>query len=502
MTGFRHGFALGSTHVSPGDAGTNLPSCSLAPQVIDAYLETETRAGRIGGPFHPTPSWITRFSPIGLIPKQSPGSFRVIHHLSFPAGDSVNDTIPRDLTYVQYGSIDEALSLISSFPQPYLAKTDIKSAFRMVPVRPADTAALGFRWRGRAYVDFRLPMGCASSSRIFQSVSDALVWVAQNKFGAGPIVSVLDDFLFVSGSKQECASSLAGFQAMCHNLCIPLRSDKTVAPCRSLTFLGVILDVERNELRLPADKLERARSSIAQLISRRKAPLRLIRECAGLLSFACVAVPLGRPFLRRLFDLSRGVSRPHHRVTITRESRLDMRAWLLFLDRFPGRATMNHRRWLLEPGLVLETDASSSIGLGAVCGDDWMLGTWPAALKESPICVLELVAVAVAVHVWREKFTRRCVLVRSDNSAVVACISSQSSRSPEMMAWLRFLFLTAVTHDILVRAVHTPGVVNDAADALSRGLVQVFRNLRPSAADTSTAWDWPVCGTLQRFNGS
>lgn len=500
--GFRHGFSLGGIDVSPGDAGINLPSCSMAPQAIDAYVASEKKAGRIAGPFCPPPSWIIRFSPIGLIPKKTPGSFRVIHHLSFPAGDSVNDAIPRDQTYVQYGSVDEALRIIGSFPDPYLAKTDIQSAFRIVPVRPADSAALGFRWRGRAYADLRLPMGCASSSRIFQSISDALVWIAQNKFGAGPIVSVLDDFLFIGGSQQECARSLDGFLAMCRDLAIPICEDKTVQPCQSLTFLGVILDVQRGELRLPADKLEQARASVAKLLSRRKAALRLVRECAGLLSFACVAVPLGRPFLRRIFDLCRGVSRPHHRVTITRESRLDMRAWLLFLEQFPGRSILSHRRWLLDPGLILETDASSSVGLGAICGDDWLLGTWPASLRGASICVLELVAVAVAVHVWRERFAHRCVLVRSDNSAVVACISSQSSRSPDMMPWLRFLFLTTVSHNILVRAVHTPGVVNEAADALSRGLIQVFKSLRPSAAAAPTPWDWPDCGTLLQFASS
>ena len=39
--GFRHGFSLGGIDVSPGDAGINLPSCSMAPQAIDAYVASE-----------------------------------------------------------------------------------------------------------------------------------------------------------------------------------------------------------------------------------------------------------------------------------------------------------------------------------------------------------------------------------------------------------------------------------------------------------------------------
>ena len=110
--------------------------------------------------------------------------------------------------------------------------------------------------------------------------------------------------------------------------------------------------------------------------------------------------------------------------------------------------------------------------------------------------MLELVAVVVAVHVWRDRLSGRCVVIRSDNSAVVACLASQSSRSAEMMPWLRFLFLATVSHNILVRAVHTPGVDNTAADALPRGLLQVFRSLRPSADRAATPWDWPASGIL------
>ena len=94
-------------------------------------------------------------------------------------------------------------------------------------------------------------------------------------------------------------------------------------------------------------------------------------------------------------------------------------------------------------------------------------------------------------------FTHRCVLVRSDNSGVVAAINSQSSRSPAAMRWLRHLFLTAMRHNILVRARHVPGVRNAAPDALSRGFSQAFRALRPMADAEPTPWDWADFSTLR-----
>ena len=59
-----------------------------------------------------------------------PGEFRLIHHLSFPKGSSVNDGIPPEHTSVHYATIDEAIKLIrSAGPGCFLAKTDIKKCF-------------------------------------------------------------------------------------------------------------------------------------------------------------------------------------------------------------------------------------------------------------------------------------------------------------------------------------------------------------------------------------
>ena len=43
-----------------------------------------------------------------------------------------------------------------------LAKTDIKSAFRIIPIHPNDYPLLGMEWLGRFYYDRCMPMGCSS----------------------------------------------------------------------------------------------------------------------------------------------------------------------------------------------------------------------------------------------------------------------------------------------------------------------------------------------------
>ena len=96
--------------------------------------------------------------------------------------------------------------------------------------------------------------------------------------------------------------------------------------CQSLTYLGVAIDVAANELRLPRIKIEEAQASALSLLQRKKATLQEVQACNGLLHFACLAVPLERSFLRRMFHLCIGIRQPYQKVTITRTARLDLEA--------------------------------------------------------------------------------------------------------------------------------------------------------------------------------
>lgn len=78
-----------------------------------------------------------KISPIGVVPKKAQGHNRLIHHLSYPKGNSVNDFIDQSFSSVQYTTFDEAVECsIRMGPGSLMAKTDIDSAFRLIPVYP------------------------------------------------------------------------------------------------------------------------------------------------------------------------------------------------------------------------------------------------------------------------------------------------------------------------------------------------------------------------------
>ena len=77
-------------------------------------------------------------SGLGTVPK-STGKLRLIHDLSSPDGSNVNDRIPQGAYSLQYESVDTPISSIMRLGRgSYLTKVDIRNAFRLCPVTPAD----------------------------------------------------------------------------------------------------------------------------------------------------------------------------------------------------------------------------------------------------------------------------------------------------------------------------------------------------------------------------
>ena len=93
----------------------NLKSILQSPEIVSAKLQKEIDTGRIVGPFHTHPLPGFRTSPIGLVSKNTPIEFRLIHHLSYPKDWSVNDTIPDDFSSMHYVTINDAVNILNYF---------------------------------------------------------------------------------------------------------------------------------------------------------------------------------------------------------------------------------------------------------------------------------------------------------------------------------------------------------------------------------------------------
>ena len=78
-----------------------------------------------------------------------------------------------------------------------MAKTDIESAFRLIPVHPDDWELLGMQWGGLYYYDKVLPFGLRSAPFLFNQLSEALEWILYDKCQISYVAHFLDDFLII-----------------------------------------------------------------------------------------------------------------------------------------------------------------------------------------------------------------------------------------------------------------------------------------------------------------
>ena len=117
-----------------------------------------------------------------------------------------------------------------------LAKVDIESAFHNIPVHPEHRHLLGMMWNEKLYIGTVLPFGLRSTPKIFNSVADALQWIAK-QYGISYLEHFLDDFITAGGPTAMNPSIISHcWQNICSLLGQPLKVEKWEGPATCLIF--------------------------------------------------------------------------------------------------------------------------------------------------------------------------------------------------------------------------------------------------------------------------
>lgn len=142
ISGIRDGFRIGFDYnLAPQlrNACSNMQTAIQRPEVIRKYLAEECSEGRVLGPLNPSLYPFVHTNRFGVIPKGSSGKWRLIVDMSAPEGASVNDGVSKSLSSLSYVGVQDAIDGIQQLgPGALLAKIDIKSAYRHVPINPDD----------------------------------------------------------------------------------------------------------------------------------------------------------------------------------------------------------------------------------------------------------------------------------------------------------------------------------------------------------------------------
>ena len=72
---------------------------------------------------------------------------------------------------------------------------------------------------------------------------------------------------------------------------------------------------------------------------------------------------------------------PHFHIRLSKEARLDLAAWSLFLESYNGTSLLINDLWESSEKLELFTDASG-LGFAGMFAGQWLQGYWPTLWQE------------------------------------------------------------------------------------------------------------------------
>ena len=487
--GFKNGFHINFEGPRKLVISKNLPSANKAPDIVRQKITKELEAGRVAGPFQTVPFTDFRVSPLGLVPKKQPGEYRLIHHLSYPEVDSINDYIDPEFCSVQYTRFDQAVKMIQKLGKgALLGKADIKNAFCLMIISPDDFPLLGFMFDGQYFFDRCLPFGLSYSCALWEKFAHFLHYAVRESCTVGELEHYLDDFLFGGeAGTTDCQEIMTSFFKTCGKMGVPVADEKTEGPQTIIIFLGFELDSILMEVRIPKDKIMKLQSLIEEILHKSSITLEVMQSLLGSLNFMCRAIVPGRPFCRRLINATRGITKPYHHIRISKAMRLDLQTWLTFFKLFNGVSVFHDRFWLSNADLCLFTDSSASYGkgFGAYFQGKWTYGLWPAEWFHrgitDDITVLELFPIFVALEIWGQHLSNKKILFKCDNQAVVHILNSQTSKAEYVMVLVRIITLKCLQLNVVLKAEHLSTSRNAVTDSLSRLQMNRFRQLAPEA---------------------
>ncbi len=314
---------------------------------------------------------------------------------------------------------------------------DLKDAYFHIQVVRRHRRFLRFAFAGKAYQDKVLPFGLALAPRTFTKCMDAAL--APLRLQGIRVLNYLDDWLILAHSRELVSHHRDIVLGHIHSLGLRMNAKKSVLLLSQRTvFLGVRLDSVQMQAHLAPARIPDLTACLARFKLGHHVSVGTCRRLLGLMAAASPVLP--------------------HRVASH--------------EAIP----------LVDEGAEVTPQCTLFEGRPAS-------GEWKEELLSWHINCLELRAVFLALKYFLPVLGGYHIIARTDNMAVVSHIDHQGgSRSRTLDRLARRLLLWSQDKFLSLRAVHVLGVLNLAADFLSR------QKLRPgewmlNRQTVSQIWD-------------
>eukprot|EP01050_Picozoa_sp_SAG11_P017427 SAG11_NODE_2514_length_3266_cov_6.464162_2_plen_648_part_00 len=412
---------------------------------------------------------------------------RCVVNASAPLGRSVNDDITEyGVTFPRLREAGEAMRLGDR-----LWKGDVSDYYLNFPLRPDQYPHTCVELEGVTLFYAVLCFGIRNAVRLAQGISVLITEMLRRRLHAAgvPEASIhglfeyLDDWLGIHSGADGGRSArlgLLGWMDLMHALGLPftvLQKGKVVPPTsQGCTYLGIFLDVQRLRFVLDAERVVAARSELEAFLGHSAVSLLDVQRLHGLLSFLCVALPIGNHLLfhlRRLMAAGAAITGRQRRASAGRwlqvhgALRADLQLFDLVLQLFNGQAVSATAR---RRHLKFNSISDASIYGGCVFfGGHAKAWPWDQVHDSADMCVLEARCVRVAVEWWGRFWCHKVVHMTVDNQGVYDLLRGGTvRRSAELQAEFVRIVVLQLKYDIVIVPHWIDGDSNTLCDAGSR----------------------------------
>ena len=283
---------------------------------IQQQSEDEMNLGRWSRPFGTKLLPGMHASPISAVPKSTPGKFRLIVDQS-RGPHSLNSTIPKSQVKVKLDTIHDLGSKLLAVRKKYpkrklcLWKSDVKSAYRLLPVHPLWQIKQAIPIDGQYHIDRCNTFGNRGGGWIWDKFISLVNWIGTEKKSISDLLGYVDDNFswefeenkqYYEPYKKYLPTKQARLLELWDELGIPHDEEKQLSG-PSLRILGYDVDANAMTVNLPDDKktkvvhLLRSHAYEGKLYT-----LNELQSIAGSVASAISLYPRLRPGLRILID--------------------------------------------------------------------------------------------------------------------------------------------------------------------------------------------------------
>jgi hypothetical protein len=287
-------------------------------------------------------------SPIGAVPKSTPGKYRLIIDQS-SGPHALNSTISKSQVKVKLDNIHDLgtslLAVRKKHPERKLClfKSDVKSAYRLLPMHPSWQIKQVVTIDGQRHVDRCNTFGNRGGGWNWDSFVSLVNWIGTEKKNI-PLLGYVDDNFgwefegnkkYYKPYKKHFPTKQTRLLELWDELGIPHDEDKQLfGP--SLPILGYEVDANAMTVKVPDEKKARVIQSLRDYAHDGKSyTLNELQSVAGSTSAALSLYPQLRPGLRVLFDEMAGKEKPSTKLIITKPVARNLSKLADYLERAP-----------------------------------------------------------------------------------------------------------------------------------------------------------------------